>query len=57
MIKVYDSYDCADDPDYVMATRIAIAEEKKETTVVCCPEGYDIKISRKFLNALLKIGF
>jgi len=53
-LKIYDAYDCVSDPKYVMAARIAIVDKDgNEQTVVSCPEGYDIKISRAFIDELI----
>lgn len=54
-IKVYDAYDCVSDPDCVMAASIAVVDgNDNERTVISCPQGYDIKILKSFLDELQK---
>lgn len=57
-IKVYNAYDCVSDPDYVMAARIAVVDEEgNEHTVISGAQGYDIEISRAFIEELRKGGY
>jgi len=54
-IKIFDAYGCVSDPDYIMAAYIAVMDEDgNDHMVVSCPQGYDIKISRTFIEKLQK---